>query len=253
MKKQVDTSEHLSVEHIQSYLAGTLEEAQRYQLEHHLLDCPLCSDAVEGFANQHNIEEDQHLAALQAQFSNTALQVPLPTRRLYFNQIAAAAAVLVLLTAAALFWQNSSDERLYRAFHQPFQEELIANARSGDPTAKPAPLLQEALEYYEAKDYDRSLVVFEQYLNGYPEDTKALFLAALAQIEMGQQAGAIDRLMTVRINDEQLFEDASWYMILAHVRSGERERAKQLLEELTQQKGGYYEQQAQNLLERLGK
>ena len=42
-------SQCLAGEEVKAYLDGSISEEGRRRVENHLLDCPLCSDAVEGF------------------------------------------------------------------------------------------------------------------------------------------------------------------------------------------------------------
>ena len=48
MSKIFDVRPCLSREEITEYLTGSLTETKRFEIENHLLDCPLCSDAVDG-------------------------------------------------------------------------------------------------------------------------------------------------------------------------------------------------------------
>jgi hypothetical protein len=40
----------LSEKDIQNYINGQLSTDERHRLENHLLDCPLCDDAVDGYS-----------------------------------------------------------------------------------------------------------------------------------------------------------------------------------------------------------
>lgn len=50
MKPIFQIHQCLSEENIKGYLTNRLSEEERFRVENHLLDCPLCSDAVDGYA-----------------------------------------------------------------------------------------------------------------------------------------------------------------------------------------------------------
>src|SRR3990172_8048480 len=41
----------LSLEALTKYLNGRISSEERLKIERHLVDCPLCSDAIEGFSS----------------------------------------------------------------------------------------------------------------------------------------------------------------------------------------------------------
>ena len=253
MKKILTSSECLSEELLQAYLKEQLDEEQRYKVENHLLDCPLCSAAVEGFAQHYNFDADEQLAELQrARPQESPLRVArLPRRLPWFNRIAAAMLLLVIAAAAVLYWQSQHNERLYQAYYESPGGELLAALRSGS-TSEQSDFTQ-AIALFNEERYAESLPYFDAYLAAGPEDAAAQFYAGIALLETGQPAAAADHLRTVRINSEEFYEEASWYLILANVRMEETKEAKDLLGELLQYKNGYYQKQAEELLERLEK
>ena len=80
----------LSQDEIRLYLIGELDESSRYRVENHLLDCPLCSDAVEGFAENYNFDKDEQLDELKKAISKKSIQAPLGSKEIYWtlNRIA---------------------------------------------------------------------------------------------------------------------------------------------------------------------
>ena len=49
---------HLTSEEIQKYLSNKLKAETLNEVENHLLGCPLCSGAVEGFKSSSDLGED---------------------------------------------------------------------------------------------------------------------------------------------------------------------------------------------------
>ncbi|MEM1318755.1 MAG: zf-HC2 domain-containing protein [Bacteroidota bacterium] len=253
MKKILAPSKCLSAETLQAYLKEELDEEQRYEVENHLLDCPLCSAAVEGFAQHYDFEADAQLAELQAARprAEVAPVVQLPRRRPWLNRIAAAMLLLIVASAALLYWQSQSNERLYRAYYERPGGELLAALRSAGASEQGD--FARAIALFNEERYIESLPYFEAYLSEGVEDAAAQFYAGVAHLEAGQPAAATNYLKTARINSDQFYEEASWYLILTKVRMEEREEAKALLKELLKYEEGYYQKQAEGLLEQLKK
>lgn len=253
MKDLFTTTKCLSRQQIQDYLAGTLDEDRVFAVENHLLDCELCAAAVEGFAASYDFEKDQELDALAQRFPNEtkAREAQLqPLRRNYrwLNRIAAAAAVLLLPLAAWLYWNAQAEDRLFAQYFQSYQSDYLA--LRGNEEEVP-PLLQQAMSSYQQKEYLSSIPLFESYLEQAPENTVAIFHAGIASLEAGQTTKAIQYLEIVRINDNDYYEDASWYLALAYLRLDRKTAVLNILNDLDKIPNGYYRQQVKKLREEL--
>lgn len=64
MKPIISTSIHLAWETIQAYLENKLSRAETHAVEKHLLECPLCSEAVEGLSQAPLAENEKNIAEL---------------------------------------------------------------------------------------------------------------------------------------------------------------------------------------------
>ncbi len=105
---------------IRRYLEKQLPERELRMVEEHLIDCPLCSDAVDGFSNSKNLqqsEKDIHAIVneIQARTPNetTAGDAGLKTiqRRRYL--LSAAASVVLLLGTYLLYYYWNTPERVF--------------------------------------------------------------------------------------------------------------------------------------------
>lgn len=250
MKKAIfDNSKCLNAQQIQHYLSESTNDEQRYQIENHLLDCPLCSEALEGFANHYNFEEDKQLEELKNRFGNqtnteaSIRALPKQSRLITLNRVAAAAMMLIIPIAGLLYWNASSGERLYQSYYDGFELEG-GQLRGGNDAVKLDANYSKAIDFYNAKDYANSLTYFEQYLDNNQEDAKATFLAGMAYLEEGNYPNAIDYLSTARFNDEQYYEEASWYLALAYVKNDNKTDARIILDELLKIENGFYAKKA---------
>ena len=239
------------------YLREELDEADRYRIENHLLDCPLCSDAVEGYANLHNFEEDGQLDTLQQAFPTASpplevVKKPTVTRRRLFPAVAAAASVLLLISAIWLYWQSGTSERLYQAYHESFLPENLAAIRSVEENTN-TNAFKEGLEAYQQGAYLQSIPLLEDHLMAHSEDVQATLLLGLAYLENGQALEAAEKLEIVRLNSTDYYEDASWYASLAHIKAGQLEEAREILMDLQRLEDGYYKEEVKTILNKLPK
>ena len=255
MKDLFATTQCLSQEQIRDYLKGSLNEEARYEVENHLLDCELCSAAVEGFAESYNFDENRELEELAQRFSSQkAAEAQIrPLRRNYrwLNRVAAAAILLILPLAAWMYWNAQSEERLFARYFESYTSDYLATRSSNPSKDLHHSLLEKAVERYQQKEYLQSIPLLEVYLEKVPENTIAAFHAGMACLEVGQTSKAIQYLEVVRLNDAQYYEEASWYLALAHVQLGQEETARAILNDLLKIENGYYEKQVQELGERL--
>ncbi len=252
INKILQTDRCLSMEAIKAYLSDQLDEQQRFEVENHLLDCPLCSDAVEGFANHYNFETNTELSSLttkEAQHTTRAATGRKASlRRIsYFNRIAAAAVFLLMMAAGWMYWNNQQPERLYQAYHEPYANEaLIATRSSAErPESKQ---LQKALSLQKAGDYQASIAKLRELLDAQPAHPLGSMMLGVAYLEEGQTEKAKELLMTVRINHELYYEEASWYLALAYLKDDQPSAARPILEELSRQEVGLYRDRAISLL-----
>ncbi len=70
MKTLLHPKKCLTYKMLQAYYSSELPVEKRFEVENHLLDCPLCSDALEGYHRA--LQEgwsgiDQEMASLQAE------------------------------------------------------------------------------------------------------------------------------------------------------------------------------------------
>ncbi len=84
-----------------------------------------------------------------------------------------------------------------------------------------------------------------------PNNTFAVFLTALSNLQEGRTELAIEYLKDVRINDANLYEDATWYLALAYLKKEDKAGARYYLEELLKLPYGFYEAKAKSLKSKL--
>lgn len=222
----------LSQREMQQYIGQELSHAQQHELEAHLIGCPLCATAVEGYERLGNAPQ------AETEMSNIKQQLKPPpspklkARRLWLNRAAAAVLLLVGLFALLQYHSAKEPQRLFAQHFEAAAPDYISmrgvaflNPLSGKPE------LQQALKFYQAADYEASIPHFDNYLQEQPEDERAQFLLANALLGAWQPQRAKALLLQLEGADA-LRPEIYWYLALAHVQLNELEAAATLLQQM---------------------
>ncbi len=241
----------LSQDEIRLYLIGELDESSRYRVENHLLDCPLCSDAVEGFAENYNFDKDEQLDELKKAISKKSIQAPLRSKEIYWtlNRIAATILFIIVSTAVVVYWSTQSNEKNFLAEFQS-SKDLIESVR-GTEYFPVGNQYKEGLELFRNENYQESLFFFENMLVSQPESSVAHYFSGLSALNLGELEKAIENLSYARFNDENYYEVATWNLALANFGIGNTDEAKALITDLLKIEGGYYNDKAEQLLKKI--
>lgn len=240
----------LSAEELQHYSEGRADEALRFRVEEHILDCPLCEAALEGYASKGNPGTEriqQELEQLKGRIMETSDEIPVKVRPVWFNRAAAAAVVLIAFTAAWMYWNHTADDRLFTSAFQPDEAGVLI--LRGEEDASPEQVM--AMQLYQTGALEKALPHFKNYLSGRPDDFMTMLAAGIAAIEAGQTAQAAEWLEIVRFNDAALFGEATWYLALAHWKQGNKAEATELMRELAAAKDPAWAEKAEAFLSRL--
>jgi len=235
MKPIFQEQECLSESTIKGYLGNRLSRDERHQVENHMLDCPLCSDAVEGFALQ---REDRAISGV---------------RRINWRLYAVAAAVVVLLAAVVWIYSGPSDpESLFASYYELYDSDLDVQFRQPEDSGLPADTpLARGLRAYEGEDYSAAIPQLEAFLGTNPGNAIARFYLGMAQIETSQWEKAEQTLALVSNAGLEYWEEASWYLSLLYVKNGRLEEAKHTLDTWISPGSGRYYEKAKKLLREL--
>ncbi len=249
MKKIFQPTKCLSQKEMEHYVKGDISDELRYTIENHLVDCPLCSEAMEGYQlmeGDSTVVFDDLFERIDAKV--TAPETKAKTRSIPWNSIAAGLLFLISVSAAYVYYQNTNASNKYMAYFE--QNDNALSTRSIDATNLTADL-KGGYHLYQDKNYQGSLSFFEDYLKVNPESTTAAYYAGMSALEIGEEESAIDFLTTVRMNDDRLYEEASWRLAGIYLERGSEDKAKALLEDLVKVNNGVYFEQAKELLKEI--
>ena len=147
------------------------------------------------------------------------------TRLLIFIPLSAVAAGLALL----LMFNFSGPTD----FYSPPPRDLLLEEYKGAPQAEP--LLKVAVGQLERMEYDSTLETLRSYPDTAVHASQVHFLRGHAYYGLDSSAAAVQEFSTARelVNpDSKMGRYASWYLVLAHLKGGNRAAAKAGLKEL---------------------
>lgn len=226
-------SECLTRQQVLNYLEDRLTPKEQHEIEKHLLECPLCSDAVEGAETHPDdykalLEETDHLIGDSYSQKKTIL----------FNRaplFAAAAVVLIGLFGVLKYTQKPLNQVIYQKYFEPYPN-TIPLIRSYQKTS---PLLQ-GLQFYSLNDYHNALPLLLKASESDNDSLTGSFYAGLSAQALDRFEEAMPLLRKVSNNPASPYtQPAKWYLGLIRLRQENLDEAVQIFSELSQEKGIY--------------
>ncbi len=156
---------------------------------------------------------------------------------------AAAVAIVALLSATLYMTLRPGPDldKLYAANYSRYESPGAARSVvSAENT-----LMENAIASYSAKEYDRAIVYLEQVISGGQEDMESVFMHGMANMETKNYpvaSGSFTRV--IEHNDNLYLEDASWYLGLCYMMTGNNEKAVKQFSTIASSKSRYSRQAA---------
>ena len=246
-------SKCLAEAEIKGYLAGSIKAEGKRRVENHLLDCPLCSDAVEGFEQLGATHPQFHLLEdFSTLTQKLAPQEGGKIRRLTPGKVLlrAAAAVVILLVSYFTLLQSPSGDQLYSQFYSSYQNDIPLDMRNGGEVSTLNPVFEGALKHYASGRFAESLPLFEEALRSEADSDAIRFYAGMAALETNQFEKASGFFASFKNHQGGYAQKAHWYQALVAIKLGDKETAKNILDGLIA-KGSFNEAQAIKLRSKL--
>jgi len=139
------------------------------------------------------------------------------------------AAAILLLLSFATWWgirSGKSNERLYSRYYKP--DPGLMTLMSAENTSYE---FEKAMVEYKNGDYARALSEWRSQLSRRPGNDTLLYFTGVAAQAAQRHALAIESLKPVADNRQSAFQnDACWYLGLAYVAKGEKQKARSYLD-----------------------
>jgi len=159
---------------------------------------------------------------------------------------------ILLLPIIYLFsWINNDKQQLIQEYFVPYDIAHIGRNFNNKTTES---YWIDAKTKYEQGNYETAIKLFRKINLAQRKDSyiDAFFIGVC---QLGRRYAlphkAVEAFEQEKLNHTDLFLPAQWYLALAHLQSGEKEKAKANLEFLSRQENGYKQQEAKKLIEML--
>ena len=140
--------------------------------------------------------------------------------------------------------QQSTDE-LFASYFTPYPNVFEPTVRGNDV----ATVRTQAFQAYERKDYQTAALGFEALLS-VKEDPGILLLLGNSNLMLGKAKEAQENFVTLINKYDDLDLQAKWFLSLSYLKSGDKENARKILEELGETEISYASK-AKELLEKV--
>lgn len=244
----LNTQGHINEDELNAYLSNSAPSKVRHKVENAMLDNDLFSDAVEGY-------QEMGLSAIPTleSFSDFKKKLPAPaegakviqlTPMQKMMRVAAVAGALLIGVFAYNAFQSPSPDSLFADYYTHYENDISLTRRGGPDGLNQD--FKEALGQYAVGEFAQSISGFEKALSAEPANDAMHFYAGLAFLEMNRFDDAITHLKSVSSNNNYA-RQANWYAILATLKSGKIDVAKQMLNDFVKTPG-FKSEEAKDLM-----
>lgn len=143
--------------------------------------------------------------------------------RLYRWLAIAASFAFLAVMAIWLLQAPMSSEDLFAAHYETPAFETLRGHQAND--------VEKIKTWYQGKDFEQAIVAMTAYLKENPTDENIQLSLGIAQLEVGQYDRAI-QVFRGLTNSEQLEDQATWFLAMTYLKSGQHHLAKIELEKL---------------------
>lgn len=259
LQKIFQNSESLSEQEIKNYLQNNVGEEERFRIENTLLDSPLDADAVEGF-QESNYDFSQKKAYgdfqsfLEKVESKEAKVIKMKPRKSNWRRLAVAASFLLLAAFGGYLYNNMggmSNDEIFASHYGIYENDLPNFRGDVDDQITVMQTFERAMEEYSNGNYAASLPFFEEYMTSEPDSHFAMFYSGLAYLETDNAEKAIEVLEKASAQDDNYQTKAQWFLILAHLKNGDKELAQKQLDAYLKRGAKFKKAEAEELRQQL--
>ena len=236
-------------DNIEKYALGELSPEEKNVFEKQLsTDKKLVEELAAYRKNELAIK-----AAARKQLRKTAgtayAKINQNNRVVIMRRLAVAAGFLIMV-AAGVWWMNQNNDSSEELYAQYFEMPAPPSVRNGNATLNPKWEL--SINIYGEGRYEFAIPIFQELLvdeNFNQKETVKLLLGTSLLYE-----GEFDEAIKIfnQINEKSTFrQDAEWYTALVYLKSGNRNEAKNLFENISNQKRHYKKLEAKEFLKSL--
>ncbi|MFM2387093.1 MAG: hypothetical protein RL660_1850 [Bacteroidota bacterium] len=135
--------------------------------------------------------------------------------------IGLAASLALIIAVYTGTQQSTSPQDLYKEYYE--SPSLSVERGTNDD------LLAKITQHYNAKQYAEAIPLLESYIALQPQDQKFLLALAICKLNTNRVAEAEKELQAIIASDTTFKQKAEWYLALAYLKNGDKEKAMALL------------------------
>jgi len=239
---------------VEAYIDGNLNESEVFLFEKMLSsnnklkrDYMLSTSVNEAIKEYDVIELRESMQQLFVEEPSVKRLQPTFSRRKMFYAAASIAMIMAAGGAVKYFQPNTDNEAIFQKYYIPY--ETTVSYRSGNTETDR--LLLKAMECYQARDYSKALMLFEEVLETKQSDMALNLYSGISYMETEKYQNASQSFNKIIDNNDNLFvEQAKWYLAMCYIKIQDNNKAEKLLEELIEQ-NSYYKDLASKVLKDL--
>lgn len=173
------------------------------------------------------------------------------TKQMWYWQMVAVGLILLLPTCLFFFWEDQRiwQENLFQHVFKPYGTADLLNSVKQDSTLEH--VWHKAMEYYELASYDKAIPLLKQLQE---QGTKPSYLysfylgVAYLGLDPPETEKAIASLENVLALNQELAQQARWYIALAYWKQGDFDTARNYFKDISEQTGVFNHKAAKDIL-----
>jgi hypothetical protein len=158
-----------------------------------------------------------------------------------------AAAVLGTFILIKALLPSYDSDKLFNSYYEPLK--TISSVTRGVNSDNDVDCAS-AIDRYKVADYQTAAVGFSSSMKKDPYAIRPRFFMGITQVALGNYYKAIELLSDIAGSSVEYGKEARWYLGLAYIKTGEKEKASACFE-ILKQTSGFYSEQAEKILQRL--
>lgn len=221
------------------YLDGELSENEKQLFEKELKTDNELNELYKVHQEINKYINDREAHTIKAKLAEARIRYDnreLKKKKLKRFYRAAAIFIVLVSVAGIIFWLTNSDtpltnNELYSQYYTTYSTTIEyrndTSVLTGDYYI--------ALSEYDKGAYEQALIYFEEIIQKEQNGSSAQFFAGICCMEMGEFDRAIQYFKaTINSNNTLFIDQARWFLALCYVRTGDIEKARSILNDLSQ-------------------
>ena len=204
-------------------------------------------------SNTHSEEiRDYILESLRSETTNQDLKIPsvkkggLSRPFIRYASISVAAIITFFIVIRTLLPSYNPD-KLFSKYYEPFG---VISSVTRNSSAEISGSYLPALEMYKQGNYSGAVEILSDVISEDNSLTEPIFFMGVTELALGNFTQAISTLSEVTSRSSEYGKEAQWYLGLAYLKTGEKEKALSCFTPLTQTQN-FYRKRAENIVRRL--